>query len=73
MFVCAATGGGKSLCYQAFGVPGVADGRSVLVFSPLIAIMKEQVSELVILELKGLMNLIPGYPSPITRVPAYPY
>ena len=33
VFVCAATGGGKSMCYQGFAVPGFTDGKIVIVFS----------------------------------------
>jgi ATP-dependent DNA helicase RecQ len=44
------TGGGKSLCYQ---VPPLVEGRTDVVVSPLIALMKDQVD--------GLVQL--GYPA----------
>lgn len=37
------TGGGKSICFQ---VPGIATGRTTLVVSPLIALMRDQVDNL---------------------------
>ena len=37
------TGTGKSVCYQ---IPGLMDSRPVLVVSPLIALMKDQVDNL---------------------------
>ena len=41
IFLCAATGGGKSLVYQSFAMK---KDCIVVIFTPLVAIMKEQVS-----------------------------
>ena len=48
VLVVMATGGGKSLCYQ---IPPLVMGKSVLVVSPLVALMQDQVAAL---ETRGL-------------------
>lgn len=42
-FVCFATGGGKSLC---FVMPALVSGKMILVVSPLISLMNDQVNKL---------------------------
>ena len=46
VFVCQRTGRGKSLCYQAFTTATGVENSIVLVVSPLISIMEEQVKQL---------------------------
>ena len=46
VFVCQRTGMGKSLCYQAFTTAADRSENMVLVISPLICIMEEQVKYL---------------------------
>ena len=52
VFLSVKTGGGKSLCYQALPVANVTQRKHVhvLIVSPLLAIMEEQVKQL---KLKG--------------------
>jgi ATP-dependent DNA helicase RecQ len=53
------TGGGKSLCYQ---LPALVSGRTVLVVSPLIALMQDQVAQLADMGIPAAMlnSTMPG-------------
>ena len=52
VFICLPTGSGKSLCYSvlryAFDDPLNREGNIVVIVSPLIALMKDQVSSMII-------------------------
>ena len=54
-FVCQRTGRGKSLCYEAFTTAAKLGEAMVLVVSPLIAIMEEQVEFLNSLDIPAVM------------------
>ena len=47
VFAVLPTGSGKSMCYQ---LPAIVDGRLTVVVSPLIALMRDQVQQLVALD-----------------------
>jgi ATP-dependent DNA helicase RecQ len=55
VFVCQRTGRGKSLCYEAFTTACKSDDAVVIVISPLIAIVEDQVNMLNSLGIKAVM------------------